>query len=594
MLQLSPVLAATLGRVPDVRPEDLNGFAVSYLRFSTTAQLLGESQRRQVEASTKFIAEHGFTLLDDIRDRGRSAFKGRHIEGGGLGRFLAATREGIVKRGTLLVIESLDRLTRLKPLDALALFTSILKDGIVIVTLMDGAWYSERTVNKSHGQIQQAVGLLLGAHAESVAKSNRGRDIWANVRRKKAHRNCPPWLTPNPKKPTAYRILKQRAALVKRIFEEFVAGTPVLGIVRLLNGAWNEPCWERTKARTVPGWYHVYVRKLLSNRAVLGEFEIGHLDLDSGKHVRSGVTEMRAKPIIEHALWQRAQARLAQSRPGRVGMARNLLGHRGRCAVCLGTMGWASQTYLRCHAAHRGAKCEHRLMHNYFQIERVIVDEVLKADHIKAGALDEPTGEVEQELVEVRARIATLTDAISRLLDSIEKGGGQDAARRVDRRRAERDEARKLEATLQQQAAQHAQPDHRDALAALRADLTATDRDKRMAARRRARVLLQQMLDAVLFFDNGDVILAQRGGRYLKLIRNRKVVATMAGHVLVDRMMRDAEDARIEPSGAEAGSLEDIRHRAEMLRRATNEDIRSGRRPVDRTRLRRYAAAAAD
>src|SRR5262245_24847644 len=88
--------------------------AYSYLRMSTEDQLKGDSRRRQLEASKAYAEEHGLDLADDaqLEDIGISAFKGANARDGALGQFLTAVRAGLVERGSFLLVESLDRLSR--------------------------------------------------------------------------------------------------------------------------------------------------------------------------------------------------------------------------------------------------------------------------------------------------------------------------------------------------------------------------------------------------------------------------------------------------------------------------------------------------
>ncbi len=61
-----------------------------------------------------------------LHDKGISAFKGLNVEQGALGEFLKAVEEGKVNKGSYLLVESLDRLSREKVNSALRLFLNIL------------------------------------------------------------------------------------------------------------------------------------------------------------------------------------------------------------------------------------------------------------------------------------------------------------------------------------------------------------------------------------------------------------------------------------------------------------------------------------
>jgi hypothetical protein len=66
-----------------------------------------------------------------------SAFRGRNAVKGTLKLFLDALDKGVIKPGTYLLIESLDRLSRNEVDEAFELFMSIIRRGITIVTLSD-------------------------------------------------------------------------------------------------------------------------------------------------------------------------------------------------------------------------------------------------------------------------------------------------------------------------------------------------------------------------------------------------------------------------------------------------------------------------
>jgi len=112
----------------------------SYARVSTVRQLAGDGLRRQMEAAEKWAAEHGLVLDETLRlvDRGKSAFKGVNRHKGALARLLEKLEDGTIPKGSFLLIESLDRLSRQDLVQSIPLFTSIVSAGLNVVTLMDG------------------------------------------------------------------------------------------------------------------------------------------------------------------------------------------------------------------------------------------------------------------------------------------------------------------------------------------------------------------------------------------------------------------------------------------------------------------------
>src|SRR5262249_2343415 len=94
--------------------------AFSYIRFSTPEQSKGRSLERQMEAAKAYAIGKNLELDETLtfQDLGVSAFRGRNIQEGALGTFLQAVREGRVQKGSHLLVESLDRITRQAAYDA--------------------------------------------------------------------------------------------------------------------------------------------------------------------------------------------------------------------------------------------------------------------------------------------------------------------------------------------------------------------------------------------------------------------------------------------------------------------------------------------
>jgi DNA invertase Pin-like site-specific DNA recombinase len=118
--------------------------AFSYIRFSTPEQARGDSLRRQLEAAKDWCAQRGLVLDDTLRDLGRSAYKGGHAQFGALRDFLALVESGEVERGSYLIVESLDRLSREAVLDALPRLLDLIAAGITVVTRADAPTKNRR------------------------------------------------------------------------------------------------------------------------------------------------------------------------------------------------------------------------------------------------------------------------------------------------------------------------------------------------------------------------------------------------------------------------------------------------------------------
>jgi len=156
--------------------------AYSYIRMSTSIQLKGDSLRRQLELSKKYADEHGLELVDSLKDIGISAFRGKNISDGAFGEFLQSIKKGNIDPGSVLLVESLDRLSRDKVLTAFRSFTEILDNDIEIITLIDNQSYTANSVNDNVGQLFTTLGIMLRANDESKNKSSRLKSVWKNKR----------------------------------------------------------------------------------------------------------------------------------------------------------------------------------------------------------------------------------------------------------------------------------------------------------------------------------------------------------------------------------------------------------------------------
>jgi DNA invertase Pin-like site-specific DNA recombinase len=205
--------------------------AYSYVRFSSPEQAKGDSLRRQVAASQQYADQHGLTLdTRTYQDLGISAFRGDNSVSGKLGAFISAIDSGQIERGSYLLVESIDRLSRDQILKSLNLFTSILSKGINIVTLRDNKVYTEDSLNNLPDLIYSLM-LMSMAHEESAQKGTRVAAAWADKRHKaeteghKLTHKCPAWLVLNGDE---FSIVPEQAELVRRIFQMSIDGHGIL------------------------------------------------------------------------------------------------------------------------------------------------------------------------------------------------------------------------------------------------------------------------------------------------------------------------------------------------------------------------------
>lgn len=318
--------------------------AYSYIRFSTPDQIKGDSLRRQIEASHRYATEHNLTLDEtlNVRDLGVSAFSGMNFERGALGQFIVAIDNGRVAPDSYLLMESLDRLSRLPVPDALAIFQAIISRGITIVTMTDLAVYSKARLKNDWTPLLIALVSMSRAHEESAVKSRRVKAAWdAKKERVKANKEvmsgrCPWWLKPADDN-SRYVINEEKAEVVSLIFALAKDGLGNTSIAKYLNAK------EIPTAQHAKYWQNSTVNFNLQNIATIGVLQ---LDQDNnGKTTTNTFVEDYYPAIIDKELFYEVKAlRTARTRTpdahsisvGRKGLCYNMFQGTARCGYCAG------------------------------------------------------------------------------------------------------------------------------------------------------------------------------------------------------------------------------------------------------------------
>lgn len=393
--------------------------AYSYLRMSTDLQLKGDSRRRQLEASKAYAETHELDLADDaqLEDIGISAFKGANVRDGALGQFLEAVKLGNVSKGSYLLVESLDRLSREEILQAQSLFLSIIQSGINLVTLIDKKVYSSESANIV--DLITSLVIMERAHEESKTKSVRVGAAWKNKRAKAVAdglpmtARCPSWLKLSSDK-KSFEEIHERVKIVRSIFSDSIAGIGMYSIATRLNRE-GIPAFVGKN-----GWHQSSVDKVLQNRSVLGEFQ-PNVKVN-GKRVPSGDPISNYYPAIisENDFYQAQHARVGRrvGGKGRKGPGyTNLFTGLARCAYCFDPIvfenkgsGAKGGTYLVCSKAQRGLGCiGTRWRYRDFEasflafVQELDLESILNSDADAMARKD-----IEGELAALRGEIAAV------------------------------------------------------------------------------------------------------------------------------------------------------------------------------------------
>ena len=399
--------------------------AYAYIRLSSQSQAWGDGERRQHEAAMKFVDSHGLQFSELLQDIGVSAFRGDNAQTGELGRFVQRIENGEIPPGSVLVAESLDRLTRDRVNQALLLLLNITQHGVRIGltaqnTILDLA---------SYAAFFPLLADMMRSNSESEHKSIRSSANW-HTKRKLAKKGviatsqCPRWLEVQDGK---FHVLEERAQLVRRVFEMYVGGYGRGVIVRTLRKEGIQ-AWNTRK----PVWHESYINKLLCNRAVVGEYIAEFKDEDGIK--KQEVITGYYPEIIDPALFKRVQDMAFLRKKGQRGRKgkkfANLFQKLARCAVCGGTMGYHNATvdktrksglrpwahYLTCNSAHAGHGCSNHRYINYLYLENFVLSGALNDVDIVAAV-----GIHAAALTQHANRIAALEAQLEHVAVSIQK-----------------------------------------------------------------------------------------------------------------------------------------------------------------------------
>lgn len=349
--------------------------AYSYIRMSTPEQLKGDSLRRQLSRTREYAEKYGLELIESFDDLGISAFRGSNAEFGELARFKDLVDSGDIKRGSYLIVESLDRLSRDRVTKAFARLSDIINKGIILVTLDDQQTYSEETIENQSFQLYIALGAMARAHEESKRKADLLSHTWIGKRERLRTQGTiltskvPAWLHADRVRNEIVE-LPDRVSIVGEIFEMTCKGYGTYSIAQGLNRRGIKPWGSRKNAV----WRESYIKKILASRTVLGEFQPHTVQIDRDRKRRlvpSGDPILDYYPaIISPAKFLEAAQATANRRTrggGRKGTTyANLLTGLLRCK-CTAGMRYVDKgeppkggKYLRCSVALAGGGCKAR------------------------------------------------------------------------------------------------------------------------------------------------------------------------------------------------------------------------------------------
>lgn len=376
----------------------------------------------------RYAESHGLDLDETLtfNDLGVSAYRGKNVKAGALRAFLDAIEQGVVKEGSYLLVESLDRLSREAILRAQSIFVDIIESGITLVTLIDNREYSQRSINENPFELIMSLVSMMRAHDESATKSRRGKAAWENKRAKAKEKpltaKAPAWFVLNKHNGT-FEVDEPKAAVVRRIFEMTLNGTGQHTIAATLNRE-KVPVFGSGKH-----WHRSYIVKLLGNPAVIGRFIPHKMEYIDGKWKRKPQEAIEGyfPAILDRETYDQAQSlRLGSKAPLRGrhagGNLRNIFGGLAKCPKCGSTMTLINKgrgngkSYLVCTRAKAGAGCRYKTV-LYENVEKAFLNDLSKIiGTVPAG--DRGQG-IDEQIKQLQNNIDGTEDHLGELLETL-------------------------------------------------------------------------------------------------------------------------------------------------------------------------------
>ena len=250
--------------------------ALSYLRFSSAQQVKDIKKEDQINRAKQWAEENGYQFSEtSFSDLGVSAYKGDNSTIGDLGRFLKAVEDGLIPRGSALVIEALDRLSRENQWRGQMLLGNILSNGVDVVTLNDNQKYTFEDLQQDMGVAIRIVLAFNLAHAESQQKSRRVTAGWqrnleqVKTGKRKRSSAIPNWLKlAGTMDDGHFEVIEEKAQVTRELFSRFADGETVWSIAK--NFRDREITTPRGKTFASGNIY-----RLVKSKAPYGILEIG-------------------------------------------------------------------------------------------------------------------------------------------------------------------------------------------------------------------------------------------------------------------------------------------------------------------------------
>lgn len=498
--------------------------AYLYARFSSLNQK-ESSIERQLTYGRVFAENHGWTVVEELRDEGKSAFKGANREeGSALYEFELKARNGAFRDGAVLVCENVDRLSRQGAKAAAQLIWSLNEAGVDVATYHDGHIYKAG----DDGDLMDLMSVIIkGALAkeESFKKSERSKANWTKVHGEIANgdkraytKQCPAWLDIEDGQ---YVLNEHRASILRKMYGWYCDGLGSLIIVRKLNEM-GEKSWSSEKRyKDKKGWTNRYIHKLLTSRAAIGEYvTLKGETLATGYYpaVVDVDTFYKAQAIREK---RRSIGGDERKRSANLFLGISKCGQCGKAGVFMkrtfndkyvkqdGTVVRYKNTraYLKCNEArYKESPCDNSSHIRYDVVEKTVLDKALpliasqKHEDKVLQAFDIKMAEFQREIDIRQKQLDNIVEAIANGVAAKALAQKANVIEAEIETLTQKIAATKLEKDIE--AAKPAKNQDVDLIEQMRSNLESSDADERFETRARINSLLSRLLSAVYINDD--------------------------------------------------------------------------------------------
>ncbi|MDH1012229.1 recombinase family protein [Pseudomonas nicosulfuronedens] len=322
--------------------------AYAYIRYSSKAQ--GEAGRdsvdRQMASIQAITKQQGIELRPEniFSDTGISAHDGSNKRKGKLKDLIDMINDVHIKPGDYIFVESIDRLSRQRLLQAKELVNSILEKGVILITTIDGQRYEKPNEINRIDDLQQDILLSViakRAHEESKTKSVRRKSAWNRAKKlaedEKAIFNGhnPPYGISYNKEESRFEIVEDEAKEINDIFESL----KYVGVSLTV---------KKVNAYSKRKWTNRNIKHLLDTKYVLGSYMAQRRD-ENKKKIFERYIENYYPQIVSYELFNEAVGAMKQRAHRKnygnqtVGSL-NIFRHSIKCDCCKASMLFEKQT----------------------------------------------------------------------------------------------------------------------------------------------------------------------------------------------------------------------------------------------------------